>query len=104
MTANVPLKHLLCAVDGLVKRQQAQAVDYLADEDRVLKEQLGRKRLRLTGDQRRRLAAPGRAASWSGKQRGRDREIFTTRRALRRRSARAAVPVARVRIVALLAV
>jgi hypothetical protein len=34
-----------------------QVIDYLREENRVLREQLGRRRLRLNDDQRRRLAA-----------------------------------------------
>src|SRR4051812_32086528 len=37
--------------------QQQQAIDYLREENRVLREQLGGRRLRLSDDQRRRLAA-----------------------------------------------
>jgi transposase InsO family protein len=37
--------------------RQLQAMDYLKEENRVLREQLGERRLRLTDDQRRRLAA-----------------------------------------------
>ena len=53
----MPLKLLLCAFSGWVNRQQGQVIDYLVEENRVLKEQLGGKRLRLTDKQRRRLAA-----------------------------------------------
>ena len=59
MSTTFPLRLLLAAFAGFVNRQQAQVIDYLAEENRVLKEQLGRKRLRLTDDQRRRLAAKG---------------------------------------------
>ena len=52
---------LLATFAGWVNRHQAQAIDYLIEENRVLKEQLGGKRLRLTDDQRRRLAAKGKA-------------------------------------------
>src|SRR5215218_11200934 len=38
-------------------QQQQQAIDYLREENRVLREQLGGRRLRFTDDQRRRLAA-----------------------------------------------
>src|SRR5438477_2156722 len=38
-------------------QQQQFAIDYLREENRVLKEQLGCRRLRLNDDQRRRLAA-----------------------------------------------
>ena len=47
-------------VRRLGQRQQAQAIDYLVEDHRVLREQLGRRRLRFTDDQRRRLAANGR--------------------------------------------
>jgi hypothetical protein len=56
-----PLLLVLAAVSGWVHRQQADTIAYLVEENRVLKEQLGRKRLRLTDDQRRRLAAKGQA-------------------------------------------
>ncbi len=59
MSTTFPLRFLLAAFDGFVNRQQAQVIGYLAEENRVLKGQLGRKRLRLTDDQRRRLAAKG---------------------------------------------
>ena len=42
-----------------MNRQQAQAIDYLTEENRVFKERFSNKRLRLTDDQRRRLAAKG---------------------------------------------
>ena len=44
---------------GWVNRQQLDVIDYLRTENRVLREQLGGKRLRFTVDQRRRLAAKG---------------------------------------------
>jgi len=40
-----------------MNQQQQSAIDYLREENRVLREQLGQRRLRLTDDQRRRLAA-----------------------------------------------
>ena len=57
----LPLQVLLATFAGWVNRHQAQAIDYLVEENRVLKEQLGGRRLRLTNDQRRRLAAKGKA-------------------------------------------
>ncbi|MBC7927967.1 MAG: transposase [Bryobacteraceae bacterium] len=39
-----------------MNQQQQQAIDYLREENRVLREQLGGSRLRLSDDQRRRLA------------------------------------------------
>jgi len=56
-----PLQFLLATCSGWVNRQQGQAIAYLMEENHVLREQLGGKRLRLTGDQRRRLAAKGKA-------------------------------------------
>jgi hypothetical protein len=42
---------------GWMNQQQQHAIHYLREENRVLREQLGGRRLRLTDDQRRRLAA-----------------------------------------------
>ena len=61
MATTFPLKTLLATFAGFVHRQQAQAIDYLIEENRVLKEQLRGKPLRLNDDQRRRLAAKGKA-------------------------------------------
>ncbi len=55
------LQLLLATFAGFVNRRQAEAIEYLVEENRVLKEQLGGQRLRLTDDQRRRLAAKGKA-------------------------------------------
>jgi hypothetical protein len=54
-----PLQVLLVALTGWMSRRQQEVVAYLVEENRVLKQQLGEKRLRLTEDQRRRLAAKG---------------------------------------------
>ena len=51
-----PFRFLLIAVAGWMNQQQQFAIDYLREENRVLREQLGHRRLRLTNDQRRRLA------------------------------------------------
>ncbi|MFQ5472584.1 MAG: transposase [Dehalococcoidia bacterium] len=59
MSEFLPLQLLLVTFSGWVNRQQAHVIDYLVEENRVLKQQLHRKRLRLTDDQRRRLAAKG---------------------------------------------
>jgi putative transposase len=45
-----------------IHQGQLDVIDYLKEENRVLREQLGGRRLRLTNDQRRRLAATGAAA------------------------------------------
>ena len=59
MPGHFPLQFLLATFAGWVNRQQAQVIDYLVEENRVLKEQIGNRRLRLSDDQRRRLAAKG---------------------------------------------
>ncbi len=59
MTDFFPLQLLLATFAGWVNRHQDQVIEYLVEENRVLKEQLGGRRLRLTDDQRRRLAAKG---------------------------------------------
>ena len=53
------LHFLLLIFSGWVNRQQQDVIDYLKLENRVLREQLGGRRLRLTDDQRRRLAVSG---------------------------------------------
>jgi putative transposase len=51
-----PFRFLLISVAGWMNQQQQFALDYLREENRVLKEQLG-ERLRFNDDQRRRLAS-----------------------------------------------
>ena len=52
-----PFRFLLIAVAGWMNQRQLQVIDYLREENRVLRDQLGGRRLRLSDDQRRRLAA-----------------------------------------------
>jgi hypothetical protein len=52
-----PFRLLLIAVAGWINQQQQDVIEYLKEENRVLREQLGGKRLRLSDDQRRCLAA-----------------------------------------------
>ncbi len=59
MPDSFTLQLLLATFAGWVNRHQAQVVEYIVEENRALKEQLGGRRLRLTDDQRRRLAAKG---------------------------------------------
>src|SRR2546428_7299265 len=60
MTADLsPLRLLLVTLAGWVNRHQQQVIEYLMEENRVLREQLKGRRVRLTDDQRRRLAAKG---------------------------------------------
>jgi len=51
-----PFRFVLIALAGWMNQHQLQVIDYLREENRVLREQLGGRRLRLSDDQRRRLA------------------------------------------------
>ena len=53
------LGFLLLLFSGWVNRQQQAVIDYLLEENRVLRAERGPHRLRLTDDQRRRLAVKG---------------------------------------------
>src|SRR3989442_12862361 len=55
-----PLRLLQVAPGGWVNRHQQLVVEYLVEESRILKEQLKGRRVQVTDDQRRRLAAKGR--------------------------------------------
>jgi putative transposase len=55
------LHFVVTILTGWVQRHQQHVIEYLAVENRVLREQLGKKRLRLTNDQRRRLAVRAKA-------------------------------------------
>ena len=57
--ATHPLTLLLATVSGWMNSHQQRVLAYLVEENRVLKEQLGGRSLRLSDDQRRRLAAKG---------------------------------------------
>jgi transposase InsO family protein len=61
MTADFsPVRLLLVTLAGWLNRRQQEVIEYLVEENRVLREQLRGRRMRLTDDQRRRLAARGR--------------------------------------------
>src|ERR1035438_8194430 len=51
-----PFRFVLIAVGGWMNQHQLQIIDYLREENRVLREQLGGRRVRFNDDQRRRLA------------------------------------------------
>jgi len=51
-----PLRMLLVTLAGWVNRRQQEVIDYLVEEHRVLRQQLGVRRVRLNDDERRRLA------------------------------------------------
>ena len=51
-----PLRFVAVALAGWLNQQQHDIIDYLREENKVLREQLGNRRLRLNDEQRRRLA------------------------------------------------
>ena len=59
-----PWQILIVAAAGWIGRHQDAVIEYLREENRVLKQQLGGRRLRLTDAQRRRLAAKGKAVGY----------------------------------------
>src|SRR3954468_4638923 len=55
-----PIQFVLIALAGWMNERQLQTIEYLREENRVLREQLGDRRLRFNDDQRRRLATKAR--------------------------------------------
>ena len=51
-----PIQFVLVALAGWMNQRQLQMIEYLREENRVLREQLDERRLRFNDDQRRRLA------------------------------------------------
>jgi len=60
------LEFLMMIFAGWVNRSQQDVIEYLQEENRVLREQLGGKRLLFTDRQRRRLAAKAKAIGRRG--------------------------------------
>ena len=54
----------LVSLAGWLNQQQQDVIDYLQEENRVLREQLGGKRLHFNDDQRRRLAVRAKKLGW----------------------------------------
>ena len=52
-----PFRFVLIAIGGWMNQHQLQIIDYLREENRILREQLGGRRMRFNDSQRRRLAA-----------------------------------------------
>jgi hypothetical protein len=52
-----PCSFIVVSMSGWLNQKQQQVIDYLVEENRVLPEQIGCRRLRFNDDQRRRLAA-----------------------------------------------
>ena len=57
MIAPAALQMVLSVVTGWLERRERETIAYLIEENRLLRRQLGTRRLRLTDDDRRRLAA-----------------------------------------------
>src|SRR5215831_18136206 len=51
-----PFSFLVVSIAGWINQHQQQRIEYLVEENRVLREQIGNRRMRFTDDQRRRLA------------------------------------------------
>jgi hypothetical protein len=51
-----PLSFIITSIAGWLTQYQQNAIHYLVEENRVLREQIGNRKLRFTDDQRRRLA------------------------------------------------
>ena len=54
-----PWQLLLVTLAGWISQQQQEVIEYLRTENQILKESHGKKRIRLTDDQPRRLAVKG---------------------------------------------
>lgn len=52
-----PIQFVMIALAGWMNQRQLQTIEYLREENRVLREQLGGRRVQFNDDQRRRLAA-----------------------------------------------
>ena len=63
---NVPLQMLIVMLAGWVNEEHRAVNAYLKEENRVLRDLHGKKRLRFTDDQRRRLAVKGKPVGRRG--------------------------------------
>lgn len=75
------LRMLLLIVTGWLDRREREMLAYLIEENRVLRRQMGGRRLRLTDDDRRKPAA--RAIGWPGRRCARSRRSSRRTRLLR---------------------
>jgi hypothetical protein len=56
-----PFPFLVVSLSGWMNQHQQHVIHYLIEENRVLREQIGNRRMRFSDDQRRRLAARAKA-------------------------------------------
>ena len=54
-----PWQFALIVIAGWMNREQQQVIEYLQTENSVLREKLGKRRILLSGGQRRRMAVKG---------------------------------------------
>ena len=52
-----PFSFVVISIAGWMNQHQQHVIEYLIEENRVLREQIGNRRLRFSDNQRRRLAA-----------------------------------------------
>jgi len=57
-----PFSFLVVSVAGWINQRQQQLIEYLIEENRVLREQIGKRRMRFSDNQRCRLAAQQRSS------------------------------------------
>ena len=58
-----PFSFLVVSVAGWMNQHQQHVIEYLIEENRVLREQIGNRRMRFTNSQRCRLAAKAKKLS-----------------------------------------
>src|SRR6516225_3316741 len=58
-----PFTFLVVSISGWMNQHQHQVIEDLVEENRVLREQIGNRRIRFTDNQRRRLAAKAKKLS-----------------------------------------
>jgi hypothetical protein len=67
-----PFTFLVVSISGWMNQHQHQVIEYLIEENRILREQIGNRRTRFTDNQRRRLAAKSQEAEPKDSGTGRD--------------------------------
>jgi hypothetical protein len=58
-----PFQFVVIAIAGWMNEHQQRVIEYLVEENRVLREQIGSRRMRFSDNQRRRLAAKAKTLS-----------------------------------------
>jgi hypothetical protein len=61
-----PFQLVVIAIAGWMNQDQQQVVEYLLEENRVLREQIRSRRMRFNDDQRRRLPVRAKKLGWRG--------------------------------------